>query len=480
MGRNSIARSLTLIILFLMSNISYSLDKRLKLYEIEKTTTFEDLDKYILSFGLERDKNYYLNYKSTIDTLAYYSTGSNANWDNSVTIIFTPQSHIVSSYRYTWKFDIMLEDEYTPHDYEIESNNDKDYLKKCELYWMNIYKVLEGKYGKPNSVMINERPGYTTNYRYVTKKEQLDTINYPHLMGNISHFEVYWNNKSRNVALEFFCGGAKSAHFSYEYLNYDNERLISEETNTIIKKERLSKIIWWSIGLILASIAIYFLVKEYIKYANMEKEETLRKQKEAQQLLDLKKKEKEEEMKQRALQLEVIKTEHNKYVSKLNEKYGNCDKTIRLNTNNPYEIFEILVFSESKRVVIGKKDFSFQDIIDCQVNDNSKETETVQTFKGDSIARTNTNTGSMIGRSVAGGLLLGNVGAIIGGSTASKNTVIQHEPDTSIHNKRIDHDFTIAITVKDLENPVIYINVGSRTELKDEIYSLMKVIMTMK
>ena len=162
------------------------------------------------------------------------------------------------------------------------------------------------------------------------------------------------------------------------------------------------------------------------------------------------------------------------------EKYGKIDKTIRLSTNNPDEIFEIMVFGESKHVVIGNKELSFQDVIDCQVNDKSKEIETVQTIKGDSIASTKTNTGSMIGRSVAGGLLLGNVGAIIGGSTASKNTIIQHGTDTSIHNKTIDHDYTIAITVKDLENPVIYINVGFRTKLKDEIFSLMKVIISMK
>ena len=475
-----LARSLTLACIIFMPNLAFPLDKRLKLYEINNTTTFEELNKYILSSGLELDKRYCINGDEKVDTLAYYSTGQQANWDNSVTIKYSPQTHLISSYSYRWDFSILLDDEYTPQKNEIEISGYKAYSKKCELYWMNIYKVLQNKYGKPTSVMINERPGYTTNYRYITSKLQLDTIYFPNLMGNLSHFEVYWDNGKRKVMLEFFNGGSNSAHFMYEYLNYDNEKIRSEETNSLYRDELLVKFIMWTIGIILATILIIVFVKEYLKNVKAEKEETLRKQKEIEKRIELERKEKEEKRKQRQLQLEVIKTEHNNYVSRLVDKYGNRDKAIRISTNNPDEIFEIMVFSESKHVVIGEKELSFEDIIDCTVNDNAKETETVQTFKGDSIASTKTNTGSMIGRSVAGGLLLGDVGAIIGGSTASKQTVIQHGTDTSIHNKRIDHDYTIAITVKDLENPVIYINVGFRTKLKDEIFGLMKVIISMK
>jgi hypothetical protein len=52
--------------------------------------------------------------------------------------------------------------------------------------------------------------------------------------------------------------------------------------------------------------------------------------------------------------------------------------------------------------------------------------------------------------------------------------------DTSIHNKEVEHNYTVAITVKDISNPVLYLNVGSNTGLKDEIISLMKVVMSMR
>ena len=86
----------------------------------------------------------------------------------------------------------------------------------------------------------------------------------------------------------------------------------------------------------------------------------------------------------------------------------------------------------------------------------------------------------MIGRTIAGGVLLGGAGAIIGGSTAKRNTIIEHGTDTSIHNKEIKHNYTVAITVKDISNPIIYLKVDNNTALKDEIVSLMKVIMSMK
>ena len=61
-----------------------------------------------------------------------------------------------------------------------------------------------------------------------------------------------------------------------------------------------------------------------------------------------------------------------------------------------------------------------------------------------------------------------------------RNTVIEHGMDTSIHNKEVEHNYTVAITVKDISSPVIYINVGNDTALKDEIVSLIKVVMSMR
>ena len=178
--------------------------------------------------------------------------------------------------------------------------------------------------------------------------------------------------------------------------------------------------------------------------------------------------------------MKQLEVNHNNYVKNLVGKYGKCDKILKLNPKQPFGFDEIIVFSQSKVVIIEKKEFSFSEILDCNVNDDIREVETVQTFRGNSTATSKTNTGSMVGRAIVGGVLLGGAGAIIGGSTAKRNTVIKYGTDTSIHNKEIEHNYTVAITVKDMSSPVIYINVGNDTALKDEIVSLIKVVMSMR
>ena len=86
----------------------------------------------------------------------------------------------------------------------------------------------------------------------------------------------------------------------------------------------------------------------------------------------------------------------------------------------------------------------------------------------------------MLTRAVVGGMLLGNAGAIIGGSTAKKNTIIENGKETTIHNREVTHNYTIVVTVSDIKNPNIRIKVGNDTRLKDDILSLFKVILLTK
>ena len=86
--------------------------------------------------------------------------------------------------------------------------------------------------------------------------------------------------------------------------------------------------------------------------------------------------------------------------------------------------------------------------------------------KGQITAVTSTDTGSMAGRSIAG--------AIIGGATAKKQTVLKQEND------KIIHDYALVVNIRDINNPMLLIKIGRNKNKAMEINALMQVIMTMK
>ena len=114
---------------------------------------------------------------------------------------------------------------------------------------------------------------------------------------------------------------------------------------------------------------------------------------------------------------------------------------------------------------MGKK-YNFRDIINCTFTDNPT------TIKGKINATTKTNTGSMVGRAIVGDIIAGPAGAVIGGSTAKKNTEFSQENDTIIH------DYTVIININSISNPIIRIHTGIRGKLTNEIVALMNVIIS--
>lgn len=78
----------------------------------------------------------------------------------------------------------------------------------------------------------------------------------------------------------------------------------------------------------------------------------------------------------------------------------------------------LYVFESSSIIMIRNNPYNFKDIISFEVMDNSNIIYSNQTLT------TKTNAGSVIGRAAVGGLLFGGAGAIIGGATASKQTVV--------------------------------------------------------
>lgn len=459
----NVSISLYSIILFIISLLllpSNILANESDLYLFEPhQTKKEDIVRLLKREGLarQRDNNkdsVIIYFKDYLYAMAHYC----------------PTSELIYKYTCNWVYRDSLKDELFPKNESILNTNK---FNKSEQYYMNVHSILVKKYGKPTKLWIHDE----NKYEGVTIKEksQLDTLEYASLFSDKCYFKVYWENSERVVSLSFD-NSTSLPHLEYEYIHINNLLLRSKEIVSLERDQLFGNITIGAVVVIIVLLIVYAFIR-YNKVLDKEKKDRIDK---LAKQIEKTQKEKEEKQRLRELEIRQLESIHNDYVNNLSERFGCCDRSIRLSTQNSDKISEILVFSETKHIVIGKIELLFSDILDCVVDDDIKERETIQTFRGNSSATSKANTGNMIGRAVVGGVLLGGTGAIIGGSTANRHTIIEHGIDTSILDKTIEHNFTIAITVKDISNPVIYLNVGSNTRLKDEIVSLMKVIISMQ
>lgn len=119
----------------------------------------------------------------------------------------------------------------------------------------------------------------------------------------------------------------------------------------------------------------------------------------------------------------------------------NGDLTIAFRWRDNDSFSAIRVFENKNIITINNKEYMFDDIISCELSDNNSVL----------MAKTVTkiSTGSMLGRAVVGGLLLGGVGAIVGGVTAKKET----QP---ANNKQdLNAIYTLKVTINNLSEPVL-------------------------
>ncbi|WP_065218399.1 MULTISPECIES: hypothetical protein [Butyricimonas] len=111
---------------------------------------------------------------------------------------------------------------------------------------------------------------------------------------------------------------------------------------------------------------------------------------------------------------------------------------------------------------------SFKDIIDAKIMEQGRVINSTSTLCGD----IKSNTGSMIGRAVVGGVVAGGVGAIIGGTTGNKST------NTYCNTKTHEIvNYKLTITMNDLKNPIVSIDFDNqRINFMQNLYSVLQVI----
>jgi len=162
----------------------------------------------------------------------------------------------------------------------------------------------------------------------------------------------------------------------------------------------------------------------------------------------------------------VIIPAYNESRNELFDKYGAPTKVFVLAQYNLEK--EIIVFEEAKRIWILGKDLPMKSILSCTFTDDKR------IVKGEISSITKTKGGNMVKRAVVGDVLLGGAGAIIGGSTAKKSTIITQEDD------KIYHNYTVVINIDSISEPIINIPIGEYGNTVNEIVGVMNVIINRK
>ena len=160
-----------------------------------------------------------------------------------------------------------------------------------------------------------------------------------------------------------------------------------------------------------------------------------------------------------------VKTESSKV-----ERYNKFLQTLP----DPDEVIEypgsyVMVKESTSQILLNGRVYKFDDIIDFSVTDN----QSVVQYHSKSTTTTKTNTGSMLGRAVVGGILTGGVGAVVGAATAKKTS--ETPPSTS--QTVTHHDYVINVNINSLSHPVETLRISGYSETAfNKIIGLLKVV----
>lgn len=211
------------------------------------------------------------------------------------------------------------------------------------------------------------------------------------------------------------------------------------------------------VSIALAGFIIYDLVENANEKKAVQKEERLRS---AQQ------RQREEEEKKR--QEEAAFTAK---MDSLVASYGQCTSDIYLWGKNTNLENHILIFEEGSMLVVKGEEIPFSKVLGFALND---DTETIVQNTTQYTSTTKTSTGSMLGRAVVGGVLLGGVGALAGVSTAKKETTTV--PTIGSSTSTTKHHYVLYLQLDDLSNPTLEIKLGSDTKKAQSVASIFNII----
>lgn len=156
-------------------------------------------------------------------------------------------------------------------------------------------------------------------------------------------------------------------------------------------------------------------------------------------------------------------------LAELESKWGKCTKDIGINYGREFHLSDrIFVFEESEKIALDGTLYDFKDIIGFSLLNKSKAV-----YNAYSTGKSKKDIGSMVARGIAGKMIGGNVGAVIG----AMSTPDEYEDDTE-YDIEEDNDYKIYVNVNSVASPTVRLDVGDFEDDAYEISNLLNVILT--
>ena len=163
---------------------------------------------------------------------------------------------------------------------------------------------------------------------------------------------------------------------------------------------------------------------------------------------------------------EIAKTDA---LADLESKWGKCTKEICITKGKEFHLSDrIYVFEESQKIALDGIIYDFKDILGFSLLNNSKTA-----YNACSTGNSKKDLGSMVARGIAGKMIGGNMGAMIG----AMSTPDEYEQDTEYHVKQ-ENDYKIYINVNSIVSPTVCLEIGDCENGAYEIANLLNVILT--
>ena len=166
--------------------------------------------------------------------------------------------------------------------------------------------------------------------------------------------------------------------------------------------------------------------------------------------------------------------EYDARVKEFSDKYGACDVDLRVKYNTYSIESHIYVYDKSSMLILLGEEIPYNKIVGCSLVEVPEVTKKAVTEMTEETV-SKTSTGSMLGRALVGGVLLGPVGAVVGGATAKRKTEATPVYKT-VYKDEVKIKYVVQITVNDLNNPVRSVMFGSRKEEALHLESMVNLI----
>lgn len=178
-----------------------------------------------------------------------------------------------------------------------------------------------------------------------------------------------------------------------------------------------------------------------------------------------------EDLEKKKIQRQV---EYDARVKEFSDKYGACDVDLCVKYNTDSIESHIYVYDKSSMLILLGEEIPYNKIVGCSLVEVPEVTKKAVTEMTEETV-SKTSTGSMLGRALVGGVLLGPVGAVVGGVTAKRKTEATPVYKT-VYKDEVKIKYVVQITVNDLNNPVRSVMFGSRKEEALHLESMLNLI----